>query len=272
MSTSVLGRPLEAAASAVTSVPGTSVDSAESAVTPILAALDNVMDPELDESLVRLGFVDAVSVEGAAVRLVLRLPTFWCSPNFAYLMASDARQRALELPGVQRVEVMLKDHAHASEISAGASEGRSFAEVFPDEAGGDLDELRARFRRKAFGMRQEQLVRFLLDAGLTPHDVVALRVGDDRRMPRGGAPLLRAYLEKRAQLGLSGDPDAALITDESGGAIAADDLLAYVRQVRRQRISMAMNTALCTGLLAVRYGEESVDRLDGSPAHVRATH
>ncbi len=236
-----------------TSVRDRSVGADGSAVTPIFAALDQVMDPELDESLVRLGFVEAVNVEGAAVTLVLRLPTFWCSPNFAYLMASDARQRVLELPGVERVEVILKDHAHASEISAGASEGRSFAEVFPEEAGGDLDELRARFQRKAFGMRQEQLVRFLLDAGLTPQDVVALRVGDDGRMPRGAAPLLRAYLEKRAHLGLNGDPDAALITDESGGAIAADDLLAYLRQARRQRVSMVMNTAFCTGLLETRY-------------------
>jgi len=240
MSTSVLIRPVGAAGSAVTT---------------IFAALDRVMDPELDESLVRLGFVDAVSVEGAAVTLVLRLPTFWCSPNFAYLMASDARQRVLELSGVERVEVILKDHAHASEISAGASEGRSFAEVFPDEASGDLDELRARFQRKAFGTRQEQFVRFILDAGLTPDEVVALRVGDDSRIPRGGAPLLRAYLEKRAQLGLSGDPAAALITDESGGAIAADDLLAYLRRVRRQRVSMVMNTALCRGLLETRYSK-----------------
>ena len=228
-----------------------------SVVTPIFAALDQVMDPELDESLVRLGFVEAVKMEGAHVTLVLRLPTFWCSPNFAYLMASDARQRVMELPGVERVDVILKDHAHASEISAGASEGRSFVEVFPDEAGGDLDELRARFQRKAFGMRQEQFVRFLLDAGLTPGDIVALRIGDDRRTPRGAAPLLRAYLEKRAQIRLSGDAGAALITDESGGAIAADDLLAYLRQARRQRVSMVMNTALCRGLLETRYGESA---------------
>jgi metal-sulfur cluster biosynthetic enzyme len=240
MSTSILDRP---------------VGAAGSAVTPIFAALDQVMDPELDESLVRLGFVDAVSLEGAAVTLVLRLPTFWCSPNFAYLMASDARQRVLELPGVEHVEVILKDHAHASEISAGASEGRSFAEVFPDEAGGDLDELRARFQRKAFGTRQEQFVRFLLDAGLTPDEVIALRVGHDSRIPRAAIALLRAYLEKRAQLGLSGDPAAALITDESGDPIAADDLLAYLRQVRRQRVSMVMNTGLCRGLLETRYGE-----------------
>src|SRR5207245_9948291 len=161
-------------------------------INPKCSELDLVRDHEQYQSLVPLCFVGAVNIEGAHVTLVLRLPTFWFSPNFAYLMASDARQRVLELPGVERVDVILKDHAHASEISAGASEGRSFVEVFPDEAGGDLDELRARFQRKAFGMRQEQFVRFLLDAGLTPGDIVALRIGDDRRTPRGAAPLLRA--------------------------------------------------------------------------------
>jgi metal-sulfur cluster biosynthetic enzyme len=240
MSTSVLDRPERA----------TGADLA-----PVFAALDLVTDPELDDSLVRLGFVESVSAHGTHVTVVLRLPTFWCSPNFAYLMASDARQRILELRGVERVEVILKDHAHAREISAGASEGRPFGEAFPDEAGGDLDELRARFQRKAFGMRQEQLVRFLLDVGLTPQDVVALRVGNDARMPRGAAPLLRAYLAKRAQIGLSCEAVAALITDESGCGIAAEHLLEYLRRVRRQRVSMVMNTALCSGLLEARYGE-----------------
>jgi hypothetical protein len=128
----------------------------------------------LGGAYVQLGFVDAVSGEGASVTLVLRLPTYWCSPNFAYLMASDARQRALDLPGVESVDVILKDHAHAAEISVGASAGRPFADVFPGEASGDLDELRARFQSKVFGMRQEQLVRFLAVQAVWRCDVGAL--------------------------------------------------------------------------------------------------
>ena len=72
----------------------------------VLAALQRVSDPELDESIVDLQFVDRVRVDGSQVELVLRLPTFWCAPNFAYLMAYDARAQVLSLPGVRDVRVL----------------------------------------------------------------------------------------------------------------------------------------------------------------------
>src|SRR5919201_1567366 len=98
----------------------------------------------------------------------MRLPTFWCSPSFAFLMASDARQAALRVPDVRDVRLELCDHGQSDEISDGVSNGRSFDEVFPEETDGDLEELRTVFNVKAFGMRQEQLVRALLGDGLTP--------------------------------------------------------------------------------------------------------
>jgi metal-sulfur cluster biosynthetic enzyme len=49
----------------------------------VLSALRDVYDPELDESLVDLQFVDDVRVQDGQVEVVLRLPTFWCAPNFA---------------------------------------------------------------------------------------------------------------------------------------------------------------------------------------------
>ena len=79
----------------------------------VLAALRTVTDPELDESLVELGFVDSVRINGGDVAIVLRLPTFWCAPNFAYLMAVDARDATLRLPGVRQVHVALKDHMYS---------------------------------------------------------------------------------------------------------------------------------------------------------------
>lgn len=241
----------------------------------VRAALRDVIDPELDQSLVDLGFVDEVCPEGERVTVVLRLPTFWCAPNFAYLMAHDVRQQVLRIPGVRRVRVVLKEHFAADEISAGVSEGRSFAEVFPGEAEDDLEELRQRFRAKAFMMRQEQFIRCLLNAGLTAEEVVGLRVGDvertgdphgllvrvgDRRRPlRHGAALAQAYLEKRRQLGLDGAPTARLITDLAGGEVSGADLTDYLRQTRRQRVSMAFNAVLCRGLFAARYGRPEED-------------
>ncbi len=236
----------------------------------ILAALRDVIDPELDESLVELGFVDSVHVEGDGVAIVLRLPTFWCAPNFAYLMAYDARERTLRVPGVRRVQVVLKDHMYGDEIGQGVSDGRPFGQLFEEQAeSDDVEQLRHLFRRKAFGMRQEQLVRFLLDAGLVADDLVTLCLGDvldtsdasglrlrvreDERLLRGGAPVARLYLERRRRIGLAMDAGARLITDVEGTPIEAADLSDYLQRARRQRVSMAFNALMCRGLLETRY-------------------
>ena len=64
----------------------------------VLAALGTVYDPELDEPITDLGFVGACSVSaGGEVAVRLRLPTPQCAPNFAYLMAADARAAALSV-------------------------------------------------------------------------------------------------------------------------------------------------------------------------------
>lgn len=237
----------------------------------VLAALRNVNDPELDESLVELGFVDSVRVERGRVEVVLRLPTFWCAPNFAYLMAHDAREQVLGVPGVGEVDVLLKDHAYGEEISCGVSAGQAFSAVFPGQTDGDeLGQLRALFHGKAFGMRQEQLVRFLLEAGLSAGEVVGLRAADmvdtsdasglrllvngQVRVLRGGAPLARAYLERRRRVGLDSNDRAPLVTDLDGAPIEAANLDAHLRLTRRQRVSMTFNALMCRGLLETRYG------------------
>jgi metal-sulfur cluster biosynthetic enzyme len=237
----------------------------------VLTALRTVIDPELDESLVELGFVDSVHIEADGdVQVVLRLPTFWCAPNFAYLMAYDAREQTLRVPGVRQVRVVLKDHMYSDEITTGISAGQKFDEVFPGQADGeDVGELRALFHGKAFGMRQEQLTRFLLDAGLSASEVVDIRLGDvldttnaaglrlqigSRAMVlRGGAPLARAYLERRQRLGLDQADSARLITDRDGRPVAAEQLSEYLQCGRRERISMTFNAVMCKGLLETRY-------------------
>jgi metal-sulfur cluster biosynthetic enzyme len=238
----------------------------------VLAALRTVIDPELDESVVELGFIDSVRVEQGHVDIVLRLPTFWCAPNFAYLMANDAREQVLKVDGVDQVNIVLKDHMCSDEISTGVSAGQPFSMVFEGQTDGDdLDDLRGVFRRKAFGMRQEQFVRFLLDAGLTHTDVVSLRLrdiidaSDERglrlridgvdRLLRGGAPLARTYLERRRRVNLDAEP---LITDIDGAPIRPADLEGHLQRTRRQRVSMTFNALMCRGLLETRY-----DLVDG---------
>src|SRR5947207_279480 len=144
------------------------MSQAASLQSAVVAALDSVMDPELDRSLVGLDFARA-AVDGAGhVVVELRLPTFWCAPNFAYLMAQDAHDAVARVPGVASVSVRLLDHFAGERISAGVAGGRSFDDAFGELADGEgLEALRRLFHVKAFSASQEQVVRLLLLAGRT---------------------------------------------------------------------------------------------------------
>ncbi|MDP8977410.1 MAG: iron-sulfur cluster assembly protein, partial [Actinomycetota bacterium] len=110
-------------------------------------ALAGVRDPELDEPITELGFVAAVEVEGDTARVRLRLPTYFCAPNFAYLMVADAHAALLGVAGVRHAEVGLDDHFASGRINAGVAGSRGFAATFDGLADGELDELRRLFRR-----------------------------------------------------------------------------------------------------------------------------
>jgi len=111
----------------------------------VLAALGTVYDPELDEPITALRFVSACAVSRAGdVDVRLRLPTPQCAPNFAYLMASDARDAVRRLLGAGEVRVVLEDHYTGDEINAAVGRGDGFAGAFPGETEGDLDVRHAR--------------------------------------------------------------------------------------------------------------------------------
>ena len=215
----------------------------------VLEALRGVLDPELDQSLVELGFVAGVTVDGPVVRVELRLPTFWCAPNFSWLMAEDARQAVLGLPGVERVSVTLLDHHAGEEISAGVSAARSFEETFSGEVTEDLESLRRLFRRKAFFSRQERAL------GRLPRECLrrGLMLG---QLPDG--PETRAYLAIRAELGLDCFPETPAVTDPRGQEV--EDVEAHLQRIRVMRVSLDANTVLCRGLLRIRDAEEAAWR------------
>ena len=122
----------------------------------VLDALSGVRDPELDEPITDLAFVSGLELDGDRVSVRLRLPTYFCAPNFAYLMVADAREAVLSVPGVRQVTVILDDHYASDEINAGVNEEKGFDGAFPDETESpDLGELRAIFNRKCFVARQD---------------------------------------------------------------------------------------------------------------------
>src|SRR5438874_1957147 len=148
--------------------------------TRVLEALSEVHDPELDEPITSLGFVTSCAVSPAGdVEILLRLPTPQCAPNFAYLMAADARNVLRRLPEVGQITVRLDDHYTGEEINAAIARGEGFTGAFPGETDDDqLDALRELFQRKALVARQGRLCEALLAEGATAEQVAALRVAD----------------------------------------------------------------------------------------------
>jgi metal-sulfur cluster biosynthetic enzyme len=214
-----------------------------------LEALAGVIDPELDEPITTLGFVGScVASDAGDVDVHLRLPTPQCAPNFAFLMAADARNALARLPGVGDVTVVLDDHYTGAEINAALVGGGTFADAFPGEETGALDELRTLFRRKALLARQGRVCDVLL-RGREPAQVVALRVAD---LP-AGADASRC-LALRAELGLPHDPDSPALVSGDGAAIPAEDLTMWLRRARLVGLSLESNGGLCRSLLRVRHG------------------
>src|SRR5947208_3228602 len=100
-------------------MPSTNAFSATITETMVYEAIADVLDPELDESLVKLGFIDRVQVDDSDGTVAFKLPTYWCAPNFAYLMAADLRTRVQAIPGVRSVRILLLDHCTDEEVSNG---------------------------------------------------------------------------------------------------------------------------------------------------------
>jgi metal-sulfur cluster biosynthetic enzyme len=214
-------------------------------------ALATVRDPELDEPLTELGFVASSTVTDRGVAEVhLRLPTYFCAPNFAYLMVADAHDAVRAVPGVRSVVVVLDDHFAAEEINAGVAARAGFLATFGDQAAGELDDLRADFLRRAVLAGTDRVCRPLRGSGATPAQLGALTLGDVA--PSRDLDRLR---ERRRELGLpAGDDDPLLIDPLTGRAVAPDELRLHLGKARLSRVNIEANTSICRGMLRHRYG------------------
>jgi metal-sulfur cluster biosynthetic enzyme len=215
----------------------------------VLEALGTVYDPELDEPITELRFVTSCEVSaGGDVDVRLRLPTPQCAPNFAYLMAADARNAVRRLPEVRDVTVVLEDHYTGDEINAAVGRGEGFSEAFPGETEGELGALRDLFQRKALVARQSRLCEALLADGATPEEVTEQRMADLSDNP--GA---RRCIELREQLGIPTQDDAPAFVRPDGDPIAAADLRLWLRKASLVRTSLEVNGGICRSLLRIRY-------------------
>jgi len=215
-----------------------------------LAALETVRDPELDEPITSLGFVTSCAVSAAGdAQVRLRLPTYFCAPNFAFLMVADAYDAVSALEGVRRVEVVLEDHFAAEAINGGVAAQAGFARSFDGEAVAELGGLRADFLRKAVMAGTDLVCRPLLNAGTAPADLAGMTLGD---VPASAE--LDRLRRRRSELGLpAGDGDPLLVDPATGAAVGLDALPMHLRRARTPRVGIEANAGICRGILKVRY-------------------
>jgi metal-sulfur cluster biosynthetic enzyme len=217
------------------------------------AALAQVRDPELDQPITELGFVARLQLgTDASVRAELRLPTYFCAPNFAWLMVADARDALAALPGITRVEVVLLEHFVSAQINEGVAAVSDFAATFTGDTVRGLDpslaELRDTFERKAHLAAQERLARALVVAGADPASLGTLSfAAAAEAAPQAAAAVAR----RRRRLGLT---SGYALCDDHGEPLPADRLPGWLRFARTVRVSIDGNAGFCQGLLQTRYG------------------
>jgi metal-sulfur cluster biosynthetic enzyme len=217
----------------------------------VWAALGTVLDPELDEPITELDFVAECTVDDDSVaRVRLRLPTFFCAPNFSFLMVADAYDAVSAVSGVRRAEVVLADHHAAAEINGGVAAHAGFVETFAGEADADLADLRRYFLEKAVIAGQDRVARPLVDAGAGPDELAELTLG-----AAPSSPDLDRLRQRRAALGLPADDEAPLLIHPDGSPVAAAQVPLHLRRARLTRLGIEANGDMCRSLLQARYAD-----------------
>lgn len=222
--------------------------------------LAQVADPELDEPITDLGFVERVEIVGRdRVEVDFRLPTYWCSPNFAFLMADGIRREVAGLAWVDQVRVRLMDHMFADRVNLGVNDAREFSDVFAEYTdGGDLSEVRSKFDEKAFLRRQEGVLLALMEMGWSSEAIVAMTLADlgSLVLPAGqGATQLPRYRQALTATGRAVLPTDRAFTTWDGEPLTAEGFREHLADLRTVRINMEFNGALCRGLQETRYKE-----------------
>lgn len=240
-----------------------SPEKVEQNLAEVWARLSEVTDPELDESVTELGFVERVEVDGDTVEVDFRLPTYWCAANFAFLMVDDIRIAVEGAPWVRNVRPRLLDHMYEDEVNRAAGGGRAFKDVF-DDLGADesLDEVRKKFRLKAFQRRQEMVLRGLRRQGFDDASLVEMDLGTLEGLSiedEDGARQKPRYLRMLREFGLVREPDDPAFVTALGDRIPEDVFEQYFQELRGVRINMEFNGAICRGLLSTRYKEAKLE-------------
>ena len=192
--------------------------------------------------------------ENDRVQIDFQLPTYWCAPNFAFLMASDIRDAVSELDWVADVTVRLVDHFSAELINRGVARKQDFRDAFPGETDDDLSALRQKFLGQAYERRQELLLKHLFERGYDPTSVLCLRLSDllSLALDQPGNALRTLYLFVWRKIHPDAGEEAIAFTTSEGTPVDPRDSKGYLRKIAGARRNAAFNGFICRSLLAER--------------------
>lgn len=255
----------------------------------VLERLDRVDDPELDRSIVELEYVDEIEIGESEAFVRFKLPTAWCSPTFAWMMATGVRDECEKLAGIERTTVELIDHMHTTEINEGVNSGKQFEEAFEDATEG-IEETRKTLDRKARLARQYRAVEALRDAGMKPAQIVSLSpadvgftdlpadgrdvdvgngdsdadsgdtahvtidVGDGAVYLRVSRKPIAAYVEKAIDTDLVATADDTLFATPEGEPIEESEFDLVHHRARAANVNQTGQGGVCASLHEARYG------------------
>ncbi|PSR30790.1 MAG: hypothetical protein C7B43_04795 [Sulfobacillus benefaciens] len=227
----------------------------EARIKEIWHVLDHVYDPELDRSIHELNFVACLEVSDTDVAVTLRLPTYWCSPNFSFMMMKDLDDALMALPWVKSARITLIDHESQEKLNQGIARHQSFSQIF-SESTGDLESVRRVFKEKAFYSRQKRVLDYLQTQGLNMSSWTPGTWQEVRQIlqaPAPGQQLLERYEEMAQYWKVGCGDNDAVIVDISGRAISPELWGRHSHILRLVALNMESNAHICQGLLAVRY-------------------
>jgi len=238
----------------------------------VLQALSTVTDPELDEPITDLGFVKDLSVsDDGRVSLDLVTSTFWCSPNFVYMMLEEARDVVSTVAGISEVRVRLEGHHDSDRINLGINSRKSFSECYESEANGNLVELNRMIRTRALRSRLHAMAATLSKYGLSPDQLLELSLPDvssngDSVVVKSPVVTLSIsdvedvkrvsrYLRLRERIGPRDGP--LVVWDLDGNSPKRDEFRSVLEEARLARANFSFNAELCRALLSARLGSDN---------------
>tara|TARA_B100001057_G_scaffold300196_1_gene300337 strand:+ start:776 stop:1516 length:741 start_codon:yes stop_codon:yes gene_type:complete len=220
--------------------------------------LQTVFDPELDESIIDLNFISSIDIEAnELVRIKLRLPTYFCSANFAWIMCCDTKKAVERLRWVNSVHIKLVDHFVMKKINDGLKNNRSFSDVFGTKKEMDFLQLRRKFEEKAFLNRQSMLIQFLRTKDLSDTQILKMSLKNLEILVKKyqNSEFYKNFiryhdLKKRI---VPKKKDNSAFTGLDGKDIKEQNVLEYLRVLRRTTGSITANSEMCKVLMAERY-------------------